>query len=408
MSYDIREIRLDHALSLCLKSWKECNARFPNHTLHSDPDWIAEHFKHSGSTVSDLHQLDFAEPGAHPKSRNKENVRIYLLEKGEEIVGVVPFVLDQQQLICGLGGFQVAKFPLRVLCLQSTHNMPAEGSAYDMLIGQILRSNPDAIYVNNVKTDSFFWDYLQNSTLIRRSFQFYNRNGSLPHQLIRLNGTFESYMKKFSAKTRKNRFREIRLLRERGNVQLMRVTKASEIDAFLEAACEISKRTWQFDLGWGLRDPDILRTKLQFLAQRGWLRSYLLKCGDIPCSFILGQQYGSRFYTEFAGVDPAWRSHSVGSVILLLVLEDLFKENSPQFYDFGGYVKWQEYFATESYPVASAWLFSRRAYPLLTSSIYHACSVMSIKTGAILDRFHLKSKVRQLLWRKDLPGLVSS
>ena len=409
MSYDIREIRLDHALSLCLKSWKECNARFPDHTIHCDPDWIAEHFKHSGNTVSTLEQLDFAAPPlAYPRATNKENVRIYFLEKGQEIVGVVPFVLDQQQLICGLGEFQVAKFPMRILCLQSTHNMPAEGSAYDMLIRQILRSNPDAIYVNNVKTDSFFWDYLQNSTLIRRSFQFYNRNGSLPHQLIRLNGTFESYMKKFSAKTRKNRFREIRLLRERGNVQLMRVTKASEIDAFLEAACEISKRTWQFDLGWGLRDPDILRTKLQFLAQRGWLRSYLLKCGDIPCSFILGQQYGSRFYTEFAGVDPAWRSHSVGSVILLLVLEDLFKENSPQFYDFGSYVKWQKYFATESYPEASAWLFSRRAYPLLTSSIYHACSVMSIKTGAILDRFHLKSKVRQLLWRKDLPGLVSS
>lgn len=399
MSYDIREIPLDHALSLCVKSWKECNARFPERTIHCDPDWIAEHFKHSGSTVSNLEQLDFAVPWGYPRATNKENVRIYFLEKGEDIVGVVPFVLDQQQLLCGLGEFQVAKFPMRTLCLQSTHNMPAEGSAYDMLIGHILRSNPDAIYVSNIRTESFFWDYLHNSTLIRRWFQFYSRNGPLPHLVIRLDGTFESYMKRFSAKTRKNRFREIRLLRERGDVQLMRVSKASEIDAFVGAAYEISKRTWQFDRGWGLRDPDIVRSKLQLLAQRGWLRSYLLKCGDIPCSFILGQQYGSRFYTEFAGVDYAWRSYSVGSVIFLLVLEDLFKENSPQFYDFGSYAKWQEYFATESYPEASAWLFSRRAYPLLASSIYHACNVISIKTGAVLDRFHMKSNVRQLLWR---------
>jgi hypothetical protein len=405
MSYDIREIRLDHALSLCVKSWKECNARFPDHTIHCDPDWIAEHFKHSESAISNLEQLDLVDqPRAHLKATNKENVRIYFLEKGQEIVGVVPFVLDQQELICGLGEFQVAKFPMRIMYLQSTHNMPAEKSAYDMLIGQILRSSPDAIYVNNVRTESFFWNYLHNSTLIRRWFQFYSRKGSLPHLLIRLDGTFESYMKKFSAKTRKNRFREIRLLRERGDVQLMRVTKASEIDAFLGAAYEISKRTWQFDRGMGLLDPDIVRSKLQFLAQRGWLRSYLLKCGDVPCSFILGQQYGSRFYTEFAGVDYAWRGYSVGSIILLLVLEDLFKENSLRFYDFGSYVKWQEYFATESYPETGAWLFSRRAYPHLASSIYRTCNVISIKTGAVLDRFHMKSKLRQLLWRKSLPG----
>jgi len=399
MSYRIREVQLDHALSFCSQSWKECNARVPDHTIHCDPDWISEHFKHSGNYVSDLDQLDFAEPpGGPPRPTSKEKVRIYLMEKGKEVIGVVPYVLDQRQLICGLGEFKVAKFPMRVLCLQSTNNVLAEGLAHDTLVHQILRSNPDAIYVNNVRTDSFFWNYLQNSPLIHRWFQFYRRNEPSPHLLIRLEGTFEDYMKKFTAKTRKNRFREIRLLQERGNVRLMRVTKASEIDAYLKAACEISQRTWQFDRGWGLRDPEMVRSKLQFLAQRGWLRSYILKCGDAPCAFILGQQYGSRFYTEFAGADYRWRSHSVGSVILLLVLQDLFKENSPNLYDFGNYAKWQEYFATESYPEASAWLFSRRAYPRLTSSIYRTCNVLSMRSGALLDRFQMKSRIRQLLW----------
>ena len=130
MSYDIREIQLDHALSLCVKRWKECNARFPDNTIHCDPDWIAEHFNHSGSTVTNLEQFDLpAQPRAHPRVTNKENVRIYFLEKGQEIVGVVPFVLDQQRLVCGLGEFQMAKFPMRILFLQSTHNMPAEVSA---------------------------------------------------------------------------------------------------------------------------------------------------------------------------------------------------------------------------------------------------------------------------------------
>jgi hypothetical protein len=275
--------------------------------------------------------------------------------------------------------------------------MPAESPAYDTLVRRILSSNPDAIYVNNVRTDSFFWNYLQNSALIQKWFQFYSRNGPLPHQLIRLEGAFENYMKRFTAKTRKNRYREIRLLEERGNVELLRVTKASEVDTYLEAACKISKRTWQFHRGWGLRDPEMVRSKLLFLAERGWLRSYLLKCGDTPCAFILGQQYGSRFYTEFAGADHRWRGQSVGSVAFLLVLQDLFRENTPQFYDFGNYAKWQQYYATESYPETSAWFFSRRIYPQLTSIVYRTCNVVSMRTGALLDRFQMKSRIRHLL-----------
>ena len=78
------------------------------------------------------------------------------------MVGVVPFALDKQQLVCGLGEFQAAKFPMRILCLQSTHNILAEAPAYDVLFRQVLSSNPDAVYVNNVNTKSFFWNYLQN------------------------------------------------------------------------------------------------------------------------------------------------------------------------------------------------------------------------------------------------------
>ncbi len=125
-------------------------------------------------------------------------------------------------------------------------------------------------------------------------------------------------MNKFSPKVRKNRLREIKRLRACGDMQFIRVTKASEIDAFLEAAYGISLQTWQFvrhRWGIGAQDIDAVRSELQFLAQRGWLRSYLLKCGTVPCSFIIGQQYGPTFYTAAAGVDPAWRSYSAGTVL---------------------------------------------------------------------------------------------
>jgi hypothetical protein len=377
--FRIREIRLNEDLKDVVQSWKECNSLFHDHSIHCDPDWIAQHFK-----------------------RERENVHIYLLEKGRQIVGAVPFALYRQPLLCQLGDSIVAKLPMRVLDLQGfTPNLPARECVYDMLFDQILKSEFDAIHMNSVKTESILWSYLHRSPLIRKSFRYYSRRGTSAHLLIHLAGSFDDYMKKFSAKTRKNRYREIKILRERGDMKLVRVSEASQIDAFLESAYAISRKTRHFDrFGWGIagRDPDSVRDELQMLARRGWLRSYLLLCGGVACSFILGHQYDSRFYPAAAGVDRAWSSYSVGTVILLLVLKDLFQENSPKYYDLGSHSQHKEHFANESYPEEAVWLFPRRAYPLIASSIYRVCNEASTRAAAILDRLNLKSRVKRLIW----------
>ena len=379
--FSIREIQLDHGLSEITKRWKECNSHFPDHTIECNPDWIEEHFK-----------------------REKDRVRIFLLESDDAVIGAVPCVLDQE-LACNLGEFTVAKFPMRILrWLGCTPNIPAEKSAYNMLFEEILKSDFDAVHIPGLKTEAFAWNYVRHSPLIRRRFWYQIPRQPSPHLLIRLDGTFDSYMNRLSPKTRKNRLREIEGLRKHGELQLIRVTKASEIEGFLEPAYAISRRTWQFHRaaqGLARRDRDLVRDELRFLAERGWLRCYLLKSGNEPCSFVLGQQYGRYFYVDAAGVDQAWRSYSAGTVILMLVLKDLFEENSPQSYDFGAQARFKDYLASESYPEDDIWLFRRRAYTLLTSSIYRACSAVSTETGAALDRLRLRSKVKKLLWSRE-------
>jgi hypothetical protein len=375
----IREVRLDQNWQPFSNGWRECNSRFPDHTIHCDPDWVEQHF-----------------------SQQKENVHIYLVEDESRIVGAVPFVLFQKPLLCKLGESIVAKFPMRMLSLLGyTPNMPEETSLYDALFTQLLQAAPHAIELHHVRTPSFLWNYLHSSEVIQKSFSLYSQFGPLSHPLIHLTGSFESYIGKFSPKARKNRLREIKRLRALGDMQFIRVTKVSEIDAFLEAAHAISQRTWQFlrhRWGIGARNFDQVRSEMYFLAQRGWLRGYLLKCGNSPCSFIIGQQYGQSLYTAAAGVHPAWRSYSAGTVLLLLVLEDLFKEHSVQFYDLGDHAKYKEHFANESYQEASVWLFSRRLYPRMASGVFRACNSATKTAGALLEQLHLKSRVRQLLW----------
>ena len=342
----------------------------------------------------------------HCFDQRGENVELSLPTVREERARVVRFEIAKRPLCCQIGDRVLATFPMRVAQLSGhASHVPDEESAYNRLFSHILSLELDAIYLDSVRPETLFWRYLQSSPLVQQSFRFYSQYGLVSHWLIRLNGSFNNYMKRFSPKTRKNRLREMKILRELGDVKLIRVTEASEIDAFLKTAYDISQKTRQFKLfGWSLaaRDPRLVKNELLRLVQQGWLRSYLLTCGNAPCSFILGQQSSSRFYPLAVGVDPAWRNYSVGTVLLLLVLEDLFKENSPEFYDLGTASRYKEYLATDSYLDATVWLFRRRPYPALASSIYSICNLTSRVGGAALERLGFKGKVTQLMRRMDL------
>lgn len=382
-SFFIREMRLDQDLSGIVESWKQCNLKFYDHTIHCDPDWLQVHFE-----------------------KQKNDVRIYFCERDGELVGVVPFHFARQPLLCQLGDLTLAKFPLRVLRLQGyTPNLPENESAYNSLFNTILSTRFDAIFMNYVKADSFFWNYLQTSPFIRKLFRFYSKRGPEAHQVARLNGTFVDYMQRYSAKTRNTLVRKARKLRDHCDIQIIKVTEESQVEAYLTAATEISRKTWQFKrLGWGIgaSDPDVVRGELKFLARRGWLRAYLLKCGEEACSFILGWQYGSRFYHAGLGFDPVWEKYSVGTVLLLFVLEDLYKDNRPELYDFGTYAEYKERFCTESYPEAIVWLFRRRPYPIFADCMHRTFSTASRKSGALLNRLGLKARIKHFL--RAIPG----
>jgi GNAT acetyltransferase-like protein len=339
-------------------------------------------------------------------NRTRKRIELHLPAMGQEKSRVVRFEIAKRPLFCQLGDWVPAKFPMQVARLSGQlRQIPDQEAAYDQLFSHLAVHDVDAVYLEGVRLDSVLWSRLRTSPLIQKVFRFYCAAGPVPHWLIRLSGSFSDYLKRFSPKTRKNRLREIKLLRARGELKLIRVTEVSEIDAFLKAAYNISEKTHQFKrFGWSVaaRDPRLVKNELVRLARHGWLRSYLLTCGKQPCAFILGEQSDAKFRPVAAGVDPAWRNHSVGTVLLLLTLEDLFTDKSPEFYDLGTSAKQKEYLATDSYLEASVWLFRRRAYPLIASSIHRLCNLTSSVGGAALERLALKHKVTQWMRRIEL------
>lgn len=374
--YQLNEVRFGQDLSSLLPAWKKCAARFTDHTIFCDPEWLQERIKNDNA-----------------------NIRTFLLSKDGEVNGAVAFEFQIKTLICRLGYYSVANLPLKVCRLLGyTPNMPEEESAYDLLFQQLQNHDFEAIYVECMRANSFCWQYLHRSPLIKKHFRIYSEHGVRPHPYIRMIGSFEDYMQRFPSKTRNNFSRRIRNLSRSGEVRLVRVTKEHEIDSFVEAAAEISRKTYQYRaLGLGIRNPDRLRKWLKWAAQKGWLRSYLLKCGGVPCAFQVAYQYQRMFVGVEVGYDPGWTKFGVGLIQQLLAVEDLFEDNRPDVCDFGTYAEYKSVLANDAYLDERVWLSRRRPTPLLKLGTFLLVRRTSKTTASVLDRLNVKSTVKRWL-----------
>jgi CelD/BcsL family acetyltransferase involved in cellulose biosynthesis len=141
-----------------------------------------------------------------------------------------------------------------------------------------------------------------------------------------------------SSKARRNIRREIRLLDEMagGELRLSRITTPDQVEGFVASASHVSFRSWQRRvLAKGVRNDQRTLRKLEDLADRSLLRSYILQVGDTPCAFAIGYQHLSTYYFIQTGFDDEFKAYSPGKILLYLFLEDLHTHDSPRTLDFG-------------------------------------------------------------------------
>jgi CelD/BcsL family acetyltransferase involved in cellulose biosynthesis len=233
--------------------------------------------------------------------------------------------------------------------------------------------------------------YFDALPIENRSFRLFDQaaNGRnyLAHRLdtgvntyaVVLEGEFENYAGRLAAKLRYNVRRAIkRLQRDEGPLELVCFRSSAQVNQLMREATAVKQRSWQgriqSEIGGSL--PNYPQ-KLEDLARRGFLRSYLLRCGNTACAFVIGYQgHGVYHYWE-VGYDARFAKHSPGTVLLYLLLEHLFSSDRPRIFDFGrGDEGYKQRFATRTTPVASGLLLRPtlanalrvRTHRLVTSS----------------------------------------
>ena len=329
-----------------------------------------------------------------------------VLRRAGTAKGYAPFLVRRRNLKSFVGEVKVFSFPLRCVQFVGTPFFPSDSSAWDGLFARVNEiPNVEGIFFEGLPCNSFLWNYIHQSATTRNMVRYVS-NPPTEHFVISMPESFNAYMGKFSSQTRRKLRRVIITLEELlpGKLRLDKMTEETEVDSFVENAVRVSKTTYQWHLlGMGLRDASAVKAELRFLARQGWARCYLLWCDQTPVAFMLCQQDESTCYQMDVGFDPEWSQYSVGTVLQLLVLQDLFAFKQPQVFDFGrGAGEHKRFFGNTCYLDADLYLLRRRLYPLLACGVNAAVAGASSAADGVLKRMGLKRGMKKLIRRSSI------
>jgi CelD/BcsL family acetyltransferase involved in cellulose biosynthesis len=237
---------------------------------------------------------------------------------------------------------------------------------------------------------------------IRKNFQGLYLQKPYAHHFARLPNSFDAYLMQLGTRSRRSlRYSRNLLKREcEGNVSAVCFNTVDGVDQFLDNAIEISKKTYQWRLlGLGLRNREDSEDLFRFAAERGWLRCYILCCKNTPLAFMVGYLYENCFFYIDAGYDPDWAKYSVGSVLQLEVMEDLYRhDNTPTLFDFStGYGPHKGRFGKKSREEVNMLLLPNTPGNQMLAAAYQSVDGLLDFTSRTLDNFRLKQSVIKII-----------
>jgi hypothetical protein len=238
--------------------------------------------------------------------------------------------------------------------------LPANSVAHDRFFTALDEefTDCDAVSMPSVPTDSFLWNYVHESTELKKQFLSYVMHGVRMCHVIPVPSTSEDYLGNIRGKRRYNMKRQARILREHfgGRLELVCFTNPDQIGEL----CKLVTPTGQFAglRRWGEADAlTIDRHEAESLAARGLLLVYLLLGAGRACAAVTGLKYQNAYHVDAIPRDRALDRLSPGSTIVHLAILDVIRNTSIQRIDMG--------FGSPTYPFSSTNVLEPRGSLLL-------------------------------------------
>lgn len=260
----------------------------------------------------------------------------------------------------------------------------------------------EAIGIEGLPIGSRFHQLLHHDRSVAQDFLLIEQGDPFGHQFIDMPPTLDAYLDDLGKRSKKSlAYSRRRLLRDfADDVEVTCFEQEQDAERFLDHASEISKKTYQWHLlGLGLRDREDLEARLRFAASKSWLRSYVLYCSGRPVAFMLGYQYNGCFYYTDVGFDPDYGQWSVGSVLQIEVIEDLYNRgNRPELFDFStGFGDHKARFGNREQKEGNLLLLPRTLRHAILATTYRRLDGLANLAVSAADRIGVKHTLKKTI-----------
>jgi len=387
MGYEVTFIRSQEDLRDVLPAWEEfltspvCGSNLLNDPTHID-------------------LLLAAEPDHSP--------HIILVSTQGRIRCIAPFLIRQTRFRLQFSLWTLAALPIRMLKLmgdQFVYSTEVDRQAcFDAVFGALRQERHafDLMFVHTLDCSGSLWKYCSAFRTKQSEYRMIMASPRMEsvHQ-IKLPETHAAYLASLNPKTRQNLRRTTRKLAGSGETRMTKVTGPEQVPAFLQELDTVLANSWQAKtFGHQHRNTKPQLHYFEQLARCGWLRSYLLMHGDSAIAYELGFQYRNTYYGQDCGYDQHWKDWGPGSILMYMVIEDLFHDDRPDLLDFGlGDAPYKRSFGNHEHPAASFYIAPPNRWRRLVM-VQQALNLAFLSGRTALVKTGLDNLVRRILKHK--------
>jgi CelD/BcsL family acetyltransferase involved in cellulose biosynthesis len=315
-------------------------------------------------------------------------------------------IIERMPFVTSVGYKQVYSPTLNVLV--AAHG-GAHGDDDDMRIvlaavrDELAQGRADVVWFPSIPIDSapIRMSSVLGALPFRQHFAmtWHHRRLVLPHSL-------DEVLAQLGKKARYNLKRGSRLLEEAfpGRLHIARLHKEAGIDAEkLVAEIErVASMTYQRALGVGFAATKEQTAAIELALERRWFRAWTLRLDENPIAFWLGSVYNGTYFSSATGYLAEHAVHSVGTYLLLHVIDDLCADEHVTTLDFGfGDADYKRLLSTEAFLERDLVVFAPTLRGLQLSITRSAILAGAAGTRKVLDASGLTRRLKTA-WRRRL------
>jgi hypothetical protein len=177
-----------------------------------------------------------------------------------------------------------------------------------------------------------------------------------------------------------------------------------EVARLVHDAENVARKSYQRGIGVGFTESAVVRSRLEFEAQNGWLRAYVLYLDDHPCAFWIGSLRNQTFLSDYLAFDPAYARYRPGWYLMVKVMEQLCGDTCDgstvvKKFDFGiGDARYKETLSNRHRQESAVYIFAPRMRALWVNAVRSVAGAINRSAKDFMRATPLFGKLKRM-WR---------